>query len=71
MPKEPKSPGKHVYVKFTEPEDIRLLSVLENNAKSERRELGLYILLQLHTQFEASIPSNNNNTSSKKYSEKD
>ena len=59
MPKEPKAPAKHVYVKFTEPEDLKLLEHLEKQAKAERREMGLYILLRLHqvTQLQLQAPA--------------
>ena len=45
-------PEKHsTVINFTEPEDIQLYEFLETQAKSERRQLGVFILLALHEKF--------------------
>ena len=44
--------AKHsTVINFTEPEDIQLYEDLENQAKAERRQLGVFILLALHKAF--------------------
>lgn len=44
--------AKHsTVINFTEPEDIQLYEFLETQAKLERRQLGVFILLALHEKF--------------------
>ena len=45
------SPKHSTVINFTEPEDIQLYEDLENQAKAERRQLGVFILLALHKAF--------------------
>jgi len=56
MPRGPKQPStaKSVYVKFTEEDDLALYNRLAADAKSDRRDLDLYILLVLHKAYPAS-----------------
>ena len=46
-----KSTHHSTVINFTESEDIQLYEYLEQQAKKERRQLGVFILLALHNAF--------------------
>jgi hypothetical protein len=49
MPRGPKAPStaKSVYVEFTQPDDLALYDRLVADAKADRRDLDVYILMVL------------------------